>query len=225
MRKTQFANEERYHICNRGVDKRDIFMDRSDYERFLICMDLVNDTRIGVTEDWRNFIKSNPGAKLSDFRELSSGKAGKDIERLVKYNFFCLNPNHYHLTLEQLMEKGVEKFMHKLSTSYTNYFNTKYNRSGSLFQGPFKSVHINTNEYFLYLSAYVNKNHLIHGYKEGDDWPYSSLFDYLGKRGGTFCDTSPVMDQFSGIKEYEDFIKSNALYMKEKKETEKYLLE
>jgi len=221
MRKTEFANEEYYHIFNRGVDKRIIFQSQKDYERFLISMELLNDRRNNLMVKWRDFKKFNPRAKLLDFPEFNSSKR----ERLVDLMAYCLNPNHKHLIMKQLVENGVQLYMHKLSTSYTNYFNVKYKRSGSLFQGPFKSVHINSNRQLLYLSAYVNSNHFIHGYKAENDWEYSSLWDYLGRRSDSMCNLEPILNQFKTINEYEKFIRDNALYMKEKKKMREYLLE
>jgi hypothetical protein len=69
MRKTEFANGEYYHIYNRGVDKREVFLDRNDYLRFLVGMNLLNNEKDGLMEVWRNIIKTNPRAQLSDFRE------------------------------------------------------------------------------------------------------------------------------------------------------------
>jgi len=78
------------------------------------------------------------------------------VDKLVDVVCYCLNSNHYHMILKQKSNDGIKKFMHKLGTSYTMYFNKKLKRSGSLFQGKFKSIHIDSNEYLLYLSAYVN---------------------------------------------------------------------
>jgi len=115
--------------------------------------------------------------------------------------------------------------MHKIGTSHTKYFNKKQKRSGTLFQGRFKSVHIDSNEYLLYLSAYVNKNNFIHGYNKNDDWKYSSLPDYLNGRGDKLVSKEIILGQFKNIKEYQKFLDKNALHMKEKKELEKYLIE
>jgi putative transposase len=93
------------------------------------------------------------------------------IERLVEINAYCLNQNHFHLIVKQLRSGGISEFMQKIGTGHTMYFNKKYNRSGSLFQGTFKSTHINSNELLLYLSVYVNANHRIHGYPD-KDWQY-----------------------------------------------------
>ena len=220
QRKVSFVNGEFHHIYNRGVDKRKIFSNQRDYERFLVSMYLLNTKEDILMTKWRDFKKFNPKARLLDFREI------RPEERLVEFICYCLNDNHYHFILRQFQDKGIEVFMQKLGTSHTSYFNKKYKRSGSLFQGPFGSTHIATNDQLLYLSAYVNKNHLIHGYKEGDNWKYSSLNEYLGRQSDfCFCNTSQILDQFSGIKEYEKYINANALQMRENKELRKLLLE
>jgi putative transposase len=220
MRKIQFANGEYYHAYNRGVDKRKIFQDTGDYERFLISMEFLNDENDGLMLTWRDFKRTHPRAKLLDF-PLDKQRR----RRLVEFVVYCLNPNHYHLMLRQLVDRGVERFMHKLGTSYTNYFNTKNERSGSLFQGSFKAVHIKSSAKLLYLSAYINENHAIHGYKNRA-WKYSSLQDYLGKIKSGFCDKDVIMGNFNDdSKEYAEFLKENSSYAKDKKEWEKYYLE
>lgn len=221
MRKTIFANGEYYHIFNRGVDKREIFLDARDYNRFLLAMDLLNNEKDGLMIEWRNYKNSSPNAKLNDFLKSVFRKK----EMLVEIIAYCLNPNHYHFILKQVAKKGIERFMHKLGTSHTKYFNTKKKRSGTLFQGRFKSVHIDSNEYLLYLSAYVNKNNFIHGYNKNDDWPYSSLQCYLGKKDDKLVNKNIISGQFKTTRGYKNFLMDNALYMKEKKGIEKYLIE
>ena len=223
MRKIELANEEYYHIYNRGVEKRNVFLDASYYERFLLSMNLLNNKQDGLMIGWRDYKKSNKNAVLNDFLKLSFRKTAR--VPLVDIVAFCLNPNHYHFILKQVAERGIEKFMHKIGISYSKYFNERNDRSGSLFQGTFKSSHINSNEYLLYLSAYVNMNNFIHGYSSKSDWTYSSLLEYLGKRECDFINISPVADQFGSRKEYEKFAHDNALYMRENKELKKYLLE
>ncbi|MDO8529291.1 MAG: transposase [bacterium] len=217
MRKTIFANDECYHIYNRGVDKREVFSCAEDYERFLLSMREFNDENLTVS------LRDVCLQKLSfgDYpRSLASGK-----KPLVEIICYCLNPNHYHFILKQLINKGIEKFMQRLGTGYTKYFNTKRDRSGSLFQGPFKAIHIDSNEYLLHLSAYVNKNNFIHGYSKDDLWPYSSFLDYIGKRNDELCEKDIVLGQFRNEKEYKEFADANAEYMKDKKDLERYLLE
>lgn len=219
MRKIQFANEEYYHLYNRGVDKRKVFQDNRDFERFMLSMDLLNDQNDGLMIAWRDYKENNPQAEILEFPLLK-----KKRKRLIEFICYCLNPNHYHLIVKQLTEKGIERFMHKLGTSHTNYFNTKNKRTGALFQGKFKAVRIKSNSKLLYLSAYVNMNHLIHGYR-GKEWKYSSLLDYLGKRKGGLCDKKIIKEHFKNCADYKSFLDENAVHMKEKKEDEKYLLE
>ena len=232
MRKTIFANGEYYHIYNRGVDKREVFLNDDDYIRFIKSIKEYNDTKT-----------------YGRFQNRGSTSGYFEVEPLIELVAYCLNPNHYHFILKQLEEGGVSKFMQKLSTSYTMYFNKKYDRSGALFQGRFKSIHIDTNEYLLHLSVYVNKNNFIHGYKNSgtkspigdlvpEFWQYSSYLDYIGKRDGKLCNNEVILGQFknnqgstSGSFEvepfdnYRDFMQKTALYFKDKKEMEKYLLE
>lgn len=221
MRKIVFANGEYYHIYNRGVDKREVFLDIQDYNRFLIAMHLLNDERDGLMIGWRDYKKGNPEAQLSEFLKLSF----KERKPLVSFVAYCLNPNHYHFILEQVADRGIERFMHKIGTSFTKYFNTKNKRSGALFQGRFKSACIDSNDHLLYLSAYVNKNNFIHGYSSDDSWQYSSLHDYYGLRNGMLCNKDVIVRQFSDYAAYKEFVNVNALHFKEKKHLEKYVLE
>ena len=148
MRKLEFSEGEFYHIYNRGVDKRTIFLKIEDLERFFEGMSLFNNTQsIGSLE--RNARRHG----------VSTGEE----DRLVRFIAYCLNPNHFHFILEQVAEKGIAKFMHKLGMGHSKYINTKYKRSGALFQGSFKAIHIDSNEYLLHLSAYINLNHIAHG--------------------------------------------------------------
>lgn len=211
MRKTEFANGEYYHIYNRGVEKREIFLDDFDYMRFLKSLE--------------EFNRADPIGSIFEqsFRDKNTA-LGHPVSKLVDIVAYCINPNHYHLILRQLEDKGIEKFMHKVGMGYSKYFNHKQKRSGVLFQGSFQSIHIDSNEYLLYLSAYVNKNNFIHGYNAGN-WKYSSLLEYLGKRNEILCNKEVVLGQFDNIKRYEEFLENNSIHLKNRKDMEKYLLE
>lgn len=217
MRKTEFANGEFYHIYNRGVDKRVVFLDDDYYQRFLMSL--------------KEFNCVNPLGSLYEkyLRDKNGGSTSiMEVEPpLVEIVAYCLNPNHYHLIVRQLEEKGIEKFMQRLGTAYTMFFNRRNQRSGSLFQGRFKSIHIDSNEYLLYLSAYVNKNNFIHGYGNSD-WKYSSLVEYKFPKvqpSERICSPESVLSQFENIAGYMEFLENNALYLKSKKEESRYLLE
>ncbi len=213
MRNIKFATQEFYHIYNRGVDKRDIFMDSNDVARFLACMSIFN-------------TKDSVGSVYEYSREEKFGSLAPKKKKLVNFVAYCLNQNHYHFILEPLTDDGIQKFMHRLSTGYTNYFNEKYERSGSLFQGTYKAIHISSNEYLLHLSVYVNWNYKVHkglNKKWMDNLPISSFKEYSGETAKSFCVKDIVLEQFNNIKEYKHFCEETLPTILERKEEEKEL--
>jgi hypothetical protein len=139
-------------------------------------------------------------------------------------------PNHYHFLLKQVEEGGVKRFMHKIGTGYTNYFNEKYQRSGSLFQGRYKAIHVNSNEYLLHLSVYINLNHRVHNLEKfGSSTPKlfkSSWEEYLGNNSGEeICSKDIILNQFDSQKSYQKFSEESLIRIKESKEIQRYLLE
>ncbi|MFA6524458.1 MAG: transposase [Candidatus Paceibacterota bacterium] len=146
-RKENFIQGELYHIYNRGVEKRIIFQGVSDYKRFLALLYIANSEN---TVQLRNdFLKTN---SLDEIFEKDRGK------QLVAIGAYCLMPNHFHLLLTPLIDGGISKFMLKLQTGYSMYFNKKNDRVGALFQGIFKSQHISDDIYLKYIYAYIHLN-------------------------------------------------------------------
>ena len=229
MRKVQFAIGEYYHIYNRGVDKRDVFMSEKDFLRFSLAINLLNEEKDRLMTRWRDAKKINSKVQFSDvfsnFHELSSWKP------FVEIIAYCFNPNHFHFILKQTAEKGIEKFMHKVGTSYTNYFNTKHERSGSLFQGSYKAVHVNNNNQLLWLSGYVNGNIEIHGIEKAKGYRWSSYDAFLGKRKSKILgNTDIILSQFKTVQSYKKFVAEVVRESKNRKEMIKeerleYLLE
>lgn len=202
---------EYYHIYNRGVDKRKVFLDDFDYQRFLKSM--------------KEFNSKDPIGSLYEksFEDKKNNLEAK-LPKLVEIVCYCLNPNHYHFILKQLEERGIEKFMQRIGTGYTKYFNQRYKRTGSLFQGTFKSARIRPNA-FLYLSAYVNCNCEVHGIAKAELYRWSSYSDYLRKTKYGLCDKKVIMNEFKRGDDYKKFAQENVKVMREKKEFEKMLLE
>ncbi len=149
MRKIPLINEEIYHIFNRGVDKRDIFSTDSDMDRFLMSMKYFN-TKKPIQSIYLIEFQKNKD-------QLESG-----LNPLVEIISYCILPNHFHFILKQKVTGGISEFMKRLSGGYTNYFNEKQKRSGSLFQGRFKSIHVDKDDYLSVLLGYVNYNDFIH---------------------------------------------------------------
>lgn len=201
MRNISFADGEYYHIYNRGTDKRAVFLDDQDFERFFQSMEEFNNSDpVGglFVASFRKKLLRSSATQLSE--------ESRNEERLVDIIAYCLNPNHFHLLLKQVSEKGIEKFMQRLGTGYTKYFNHKYDRTGVLFQGKFKAIHVDSNEYLLHVSAYVNLNFRVHQLKDsGAQWR-SSFGEYTGeRRGRQLCMTESILGQFRNVKGYRDF--------------------
>jgi putative transposase len=132
-------------------------------------------------------------------------------EVLVEIVAYCLMPNHFHLVLKEEQEGGVSKYMSRIQNSYTKYVNTKYDRSGHLFEGPYKSVHVQSDDQLIYLSAYVHKNPIdIHDWRENlNQYPWSSFQDYIYEnRWGKLLNNDIVMHQFDNGKDYEEYVKN-----------------
>ena len=181
-RNFEFAEQEYYHIYNRGVDKRTIYTTPSEYRRFLDLLYAANGTH---DVDMRHIAQN--------FRSVYDWDRGDEI---VAIGAFCLMPNHFHILLTPLKEGGVAKYMSKLSTSYAMYFNRRHERTGALFEGKFKAKHADTDEYLKYLYAYIHLNpvKLIQSdwkengirdvkkaYEYSARYPYSSLSYYLNE--------------------------------------------
>ena len=154
---------------------------------------------------------------------------GEDIP-LVEFTAYCLNPNHYHFVLKQLVDRGIEKFMQKIGTGHTMFFNNKYERSGSLFQGVFKAVHIDSNEYLLHISAYANLNNRVHQLGGlASKLVRSSWGEYTDERVRGICNKEVILDQFRSMGEYKEFalssLESIVQKRNEMKGIENFLLE
>lgn len=217
MRRTIFAEGEFYHVYNRGTEKRDVFSDEYDQARFLESMVEFN------VIDPIGSLYEHAFRKKSQLGSPTSKDKGEKLVNIVAY---CMNPNHYHLILQQMADKGVEKFMQRLGTGYTMYFNNKYERSGALFQGKFKAVHIDSNVQLLHVSAYVNLNDRVH--RLGGRTSKSSWDEYMGQvKSNPFCAKDDILGQFRNPREYEEFAKNSLRGTLERRGTltEEYLLE
>jgi REP element-mobilizing transposase RayT len=223
MRKVKFQTGEYYHIYNRGVDKRNIFMDKKDFVRFLTGMREFN-----CLEPIESLYRLNQIRKKESktLRFLKNRSVLDSSTPLVKIITYCLIPNHYHFLLKQLSKGGLSKFLLKLGQGYTLYFNKKHNRSGSLFQSTFKSIHIKSDGHLMRLSCYINGNAEIHKISKAENWPWSSYLDYLNKRKGTLCNKKIILNQFNNIDEYKNLVNTIIKESREQKdEIKKYLLE
>ncbi len=147
QRKIDFSIGEYYHIYNRGTDKRVIFLENRDYQRFKILLYLCN---CAEPVDICNHLRTG-----RTFNGLLKTKRG---DTLVDIGTYCLMPNHFHILVREKVEGGITKFAVKLLTAYSMYFNKKNNRRGTLFESNFKAKHVDSDEYLKYLFAYIHLN-------------------------------------------------------------------
>ena len=185
MRNILFQNNRYYHIYNRGVDKRYIYSNRYDYLRFIRNMRVFNTI---VPKD----------------TECPAGHSVSD--RLVDIICYSLLPNHFHLMIKQVRNNGISVYMQKLMMGYTKYYNKKNNRTGALFQGPFKAVKIVTDEQMLHVSGYIHGNSEIHNISKANEWVWSSYLDYINKRDGTLCNNSVILNEFDSVAHYNRYV-------------------
>src|SRR3989344_8046740 len=183
-RRTPFAQGEWYHCYSRGVDKRTVFETPRDYERFLEALYLSNSKR---TDDRGTF------QRLPHLEILQRGRQAP----IVAIGAYCLMPNHFHLLMKEVAAGGITKFMHRVGTSYTMYFNAKRERIGNLFVKPFRSKHVDEDRYLKRVAQYIHLNPVelfepewktgTIAYSRGlqhklENYRYSSLPDYQRNR-------------------------------------------
>src|ERR1035437_6376747 len=145
IRKVNFVSGEYYHIYNRGNSKQKIFHDKQDYSHFLNLLYIFN---------------THKNCNLYDLkRNYSFDLYTVEVENnLVNIGAYCLMPNHFHILITQTEKGDISKFMQKLTTAYVMYYNKKYKRTGSLFEGKFKSEYIDNDRYLKYLFSYIHLN-------------------------------------------------------------------
>ncbi len=193
-----FIENGYYHIYNRGVEKRSIFLDQQDCIMFLHYLKLY----------------------LCSVEELPTLTEGRHMNRLIQLNLskevdllaFALMPNHIHLEIKQHTKDGISKLMRRVATSYVMYFNRKYKRIGPLFQNIYKGAFIDRDEYLLHLSRYIHLNPIKLQRPKINFLSFSSYPYYLGLKQASWVKPKEIVDYFSikkgdfGSNSYKDFV-------------------
>jgi len=194
MRPLQFVSNGYYHIFNRGVDKRRIFLRYGHYTRFIHSIRALLDTGSATEPSLKN--------------------QGLALKYKIDILCYCLMPNHYHFLLRQIRKNGITEFMHHLNTSYTMYFNKNNDRIGRLFEYTFKAKEIDSDEQLLHVSRYIHLNPLIGNIvKDLSLYPWSSYLEYIGEREETFCQKEIILSHFGNDpKKYEMFVNNQIAY-------------
>ena len=205
---------ELFHTLNRGVDKRNIFLDDNDRFRFIHNLYEFNDQN-SLSNNARVF-KSSQLSNMAG-RELESKRKPRKL--LVDIHCFCLMGDHYHLLLNPRVEKGVSKFMKKLNMGYAKYFNHKYKRTGTLFESRYKSVPITSESHFVHIPYYIHLNPLDFFSPEWrnrtikkpkaaveflESYRWSSFPDYIGRKNFPSVTSRGFLLKFlGGVRNYK----------------------
>lgn len=202
LRKVVLTEGETYHIFNKTCHNLPLFKNKHEFSVFL--------------EAAHYYLQPEPPIKFSKYRKSKSKYDVNFSRKLVTVVCFCLMPNHFHFILRQELEKGIEKFMTKLCSSYAHYFNTKHETAGSLFHGSFKSIRVENDEQLLHLSRYIHLNPVTAYLVENpEDYLFSSYLNYLGKKKLDFLNPSLVLNQFKSPKDYKKFVLARKDYQRE----------
>ena len=120
---------------------------------------------------------------------------------------YCLMPNHYHFLLRQDSNEPLSKFINVLFNAYVQSVNQQQNRKGTLFEGRFRHVWIDRDEYLIHLCRFIHRNPVKAGLvSRPENWPYSNYLDWIGKRNGTFIDRTLIKAYFTSAEEYHQFV-------------------
>lgn len=206
-RKHIISEGEYYHLYNRGVEKRDIFLTKEDRNRFKRLLYIANGTESFVFRD----------IERKDLRDIDRGKP------LVAIAAWVLMPNHFHILVREITEGGTAMFMRKLCTGYSSYFNKRHDRVGPLLQGRYKSQHVSKDTHLKYLFAYIHLNPLklvnpawkesrninvakarkfISAYEHSS---YLSYADVINREENILLSKKEFPEYFSGKKDFEAF--------------------
>jgi len=169
-----------YHVYARGHGRMAVFREDEDYRVFL------------------NLIKRYLDI---DVKCDSNGVAYTNLHGRIELTCYCLMPNHFHLLLYQIDEHAMPRLMRGIMTSYSRYFNKKYELSGALFETTYKASMIILDKYLMHISRYIHINP-----KNWRTYKYSSLLYYLGQHSPEWLQPKRILELFSSLDEYEIFV-------------------
>lgn len=195
-----FTENSYHHVYNRGVEKRNIFLDEQDYRIFLYYL----------------FIYLLPLKEvLSKYPDLPIRLYKTNLHGKVELLSYCLMPNHFHFLLKQTTVDGISRLLKQLTNAYTLYFNQKYKRVGGLMQGNFKSVEVVTDELLLHVSRYIHLNPVsseIVASPEAYKW---SSYQEYSQNVKFICNTNLILHFFPTAETYLNFINDQTDYARE----------
>ena len=163
----QYVEGGYYHIYNRGVEKRIIFLDKQDHVVFLRFL--------------KEYLLPPDHQQIKKLQRINPRRHAVNCHNDIDLLAYCLMPNHFHLFIKQKTQEGLKTFMKALSTNYVMYFNHKYERVGPLFQGIYKAALIRKERHLLHITRYIHLNpeEILTNNQLLQNYPYSSYKYYL----------------------------------------------
>ncbi len=143
-------------------------------------------------------------------------------EAAVSLFHYTLMPNHVHLLIKA-GKKGISDFMHSIQLQYAKYFSRKYEHVGHVWQGRFKSLLIDNDEYAIACGKYIELNPVRAGLvQQPEDWPHTSYNFYAHGRYDPLVDVDPFYislgkDPLTRQKNYREHIRGQVTNSQKKK--------
>jgi putative transposase len=207
MRKDVLENGFVYHVYTKSIAEFKIFNCESEFTRMIECI--------------RYYQKEKPVIRFSHFVQLLESSKINFKERLldtkedlIEIIAFCIMPTHIHLVLKQIKNNGISIFMSNILNSYTRYFNQRHGRKGPLWEGRFKNVIVETDEYLIHLTRYLHLNPVTAGLVERpEEWLATSYREYLSQNGNKICKYENILNIEK--ERYKNFVEDRIQYQKE----------
>jgi len=211
---------EVYHIFSRSIADYKIFNSDGDYLRIT---NLLQYYQIKEPPTRFSFFLKLPNVQRLGFQKYFLLIA-ENQNKLVEIIAYCLMPNHLHLILKQLKDKGISLYMGKLLNSYSHYFNIKHQRKGPLWESKFKNVLVEDDDQLFHLTRYIHLNPVTSFLVERpQQWRYSSYSEYISKNRdqritcADFLEINPL--------EYKKFVEDQISYQRELARIKKLILD
>lgn len=210
-RLTPLITGQYYHIFNRTIENKKLFIDSGISSLFLQLLSYYRSEKIYCSYSY--FRKMPVDAQLQIRMMLQQKKYHKLI--ILSY---CLMPNHFHLLIRQKSDNAVSKFMSDVLNSFTRYFNCMNKRKGPLFLPRFQAKHITSREQLIHVSRYIHLNPYVSNIvriKALSDFTFSSFGEYLNMKKSNLSDTSIILSEFGNDPErYKSFVINHADHQK-----------
>lgn len=210
-RRDKFFNGGVFHVFNRAIEKRRLFIESTLNERFVSLFQYYRSSKASLR--YSKYINLPVEIKKAVEGRISDSNYFK-IEILS----YCVMPTHFHLLIKQKATQGIIRFVSDITNSITRYFNILHARQGPLFLPQFKSRRIITREDLIHVSRYIHLNpysaSIVKTNEELMQYPWSSLSEYFyGK--SVLCEIAGILDEFNGDKnKYIQFVLNNREYQK-----------